>query len=249
MIGNLMIFGDSYSTYAGMIPEGYAVYYSKEGRGDPEFMVTKMEAEDTWWMRLINATDATLVQNNSWSGSTVGYTGYSGDCSHTSSFIYRYRQLKERGFFKENRIIHNHLLDQAQTYNVPVIKTDTIEKSIEHILTIINKSCANIKLTNSVEELKDVIDIIINQNNGSIEKITYTLKGFKDPLVREVKVSDDESTKRFIENIEKNPAVKEDLTNLYNLSKYREFLVCAPNMETLENIEKELKQKGFVYNE
>ena len=26
--GNVMIFGDSYSTYSGHIPEGYAVYYS-----------------------------------------------------------------------------------------------------------------------------------------------------------------------------------------------------------------------------
>ena len=104
MLGNIFIFGDSYSTYEGMIPEGYAVYYSKEGRGDPEFMVTKMELSDTWWMRLINATGATLVQNNSWSGSTVCYTGYSGDCSHTSSFIFRYRQLKEKGFFDENKI-------------------------------------------------------------------------------------------------------------------------------------------------
>lgn len=173
--------------------------------------------------------------------------------SHKERFVKRAIQVgrggKQLDFFTENRIIHNHLLGQAQTYNVPVIKTETIEKSIEHILTIINKSCANIKLTNSVEELKDVIDIIITQNNGSIEKIIYNLKGFKDPLVREVKVSDDESTKKFIENIEKNPTVKEDLTNLYNLSKYREFLVCAPNIETLKKIENELKQKGFVYDE
>ena len=104
MLGNILIIGDSYSTYEGMIPEGYATYYSKEGRGDPEFMVTKMEAENTWWMRLMNATGATLVQNNSWSGSTLCYTGYSGDCSHTSSFIYRYRCLKEQGFFNENKI-------------------------------------------------------------------------------------------------------------------------------------------------
>lgn len=104
MIKNLLIIGDSYSTYKGYIPEGFAVYYSKEGRGDPEFMVTKMEVEETWWMRLINSTDAHLVQNNSWSGSTLCYTGYNGDCSHTSSFIYRYRQLKENGFFEENKI-------------------------------------------------------------------------------------------------------------------------------------------------
>ena len=102
MIGNILIIGDSYSTYGGMIPDGYAVYYSKEGRGDPEFMVTKMELKDTWWMRLMNATGATLAQNNSWSGSTLCYTGYAGDCSHTSSFIYRYRQLKEQGFFEKN---------------------------------------------------------------------------------------------------------------------------------------------------
>ena len=173
--------------------------------------------------------------------------------SHKERFVKRAIQVgrggKQLDFFTENRIIHNHLLQQAQTYNVPVIKTESIEKSVEQILTIINKSCASIKLTNSVEELKDVIDIIINENNGSIEKITYNLKGFKDPLVREVKVADDESTKKFIENIDKNPTVKEDLNNLYNLSKYREFLICAPNMETLEKIENELKQKGFVYNE
>ena len=104
MVGNLLIFGDSYSTYEGMIPEGYAVYYSKEGRGDPEYMVTKMELSDTWWMQFINATDAKLLQNNSWSGSTLCYTGYSGDCSHTSSIIYRYRQLKDGGFFEENKV-------------------------------------------------------------------------------------------------------------------------------------------------
>ena len=103
MIGNLLIIGDSYSTYEGWIPEGYAVYYSKEGRGDPEYMVTKMEVEDTWWMRLISSTDANLVHNNSWSGSTLCYTGYSGDCSHSSSFIYRYRQLKAQGFFEKNK--------------------------------------------------------------------------------------------------------------------------------------------------
>ncbi|MBQ9163116.1 MAG: hypothetical protein IJX74_07590 [Clostridia bacterium] len=103
MSNNILIMGDSYSTYEGYIPEGYRTYYSPNGRG-PEQPVTKMRVEDTWWMRFIRATGARLVLNNSWSGSTVCYTGYEGDCSHTSSFIYRYRCLREQGFFEHNRI-------------------------------------------------------------------------------------------------------------------------------------------------
>ena len=173
--------------------------------------------------------------------------------SHKERFVKRAIQIhrggKQLDFFTENRIIHNHLLHQAEKNNVAIIKTETIEKSLEQILTIINKSCTTIKLTNSVEELKDVVDIIINDNNGKIERITYSLKGFKDPLIRDVNVSDSDSANRFIENIEKNESVKEDLNNLYSLSKYRELLICAANSETIEKIEKELKEKGFVYNE
>ena len=173
--------------------------------------------------------------------------------SHKERFVKRAIQIhrggKQLDFFKENRFIHNHLLNQAGKNNVPIIKTESINKSIEQILTIINQSCMNIKLTNSVDEINTVCDIIINNNNGSIKKITYNLKGFKDPLIRNVKVSDFNSVKRFIDNIEKNENTKNDLINLYNLSKYREFLICAPNNETLKKIEKELKNKGFVYNE
>lgn len=173
--------------------------------------------------------------------------------SHKERFVKRAIQIhrggKQLDFFTENRIIHNHLLHEAEKNNVSIIKTESIDKSVEQILTIINKSCTNIKLTNDVEELPEVIDIIINNNNGSIEKIVYSLKGFKDPLVRDVKVSDYDSAKRFIDNIEKNQNVKDDLNNLYNISKYREFTICAANNEIIEKIEKELTDKGFVYNE
>ena len=173
--------------------------------------------------------------------------------SNKERFVKRAIQIhrggKQLDFFTENRIIHNHLLHEAEKNNVSIIKTESIDKSVEQILTIINKSCTNIKLTNDVEELPEVIDIIINNNNGSIEKIIYSLKGFKDPLVRDVKVSDYDSAKRFIDNIEKNQNVKDDLNNLYNISKYREFAICAANNEIIEKIEKELTDKGFVYNE
>ena len=93
---NILILGDSYSTFEGCIPEGYATYY-------PALDVTR--AEQTWWSRVLRATGARLAQNNSWSGSTVCYTAYDGvDCSRTNSFICRYRKLKKEGFFEKNAV-------------------------------------------------------------------------------------------------------------------------------------------------
>ncbi len=103
MIKNFVIFGDSYSTYEGYIPENFPTYYSEQGRPQGP-LVTKMKLEETWWGRLLKTTDAKLVLNNSWSGSTVCYTGYEGDCSTSSSFIYRYKQLHKDGFFVDKRI-------------------------------------------------------------------------------------------------------------------------------------------------
>lgn len=100
-LGNVMIFGDSYSTYEGYIPARYAVYYSGKRLNPPDVF----DVKNTWWGRLLDATESTLVQNNSWSGSTIGYTGYNNaDCSHSSSFIYRFEKLVEENFFANNRI-------------------------------------------------------------------------------------------------------------------------------------------------
>lgn len=100
-LNNVMIFGDSYSTYRGHIPEGFATFYA-----DEPFKPTDVNrVEQTWWHRLFTYAGANLVQNNSWSGSTICYTGYNGaDCSHTSSFIYRLRKLKAEGFFENHKI-------------------------------------------------------------------------------------------------------------------------------------------------
>ena len=101
MKNNAIILGDSYSTFKGYIPEEYAAYYSEEGR--PETDVTKVE--QTWWHQVFEKAGLNLVLNNSWSGSTIGHTYYGGvDCSKTSSFIFRLRQLIENGFFEKNEI-------------------------------------------------------------------------------------------------------------------------------------------------
>ncbi len=101
MTNNTLIFGDSYSTFENFIPDGYAVFYYEKGR--PETDVTKVT--QTWWHQVVKEANLNLILNNSWSGSTIGYTGYNNaDCSQTSSFIYRLKQLKKHGFFQKNRI-------------------------------------------------------------------------------------------------------------------------------------------------
>lgn len=93
---NILIFGDSYSTFKGHIPNGYATYY-------PSLDVQNVE--QTWWNRVVRLINGNLIHNNSWSGSTICYTGYNNsDCSKSNSFIYRYRTLKEEGFFDKNNI-------------------------------------------------------------------------------------------------------------------------------------------------
>ncbi len=96
-----LIFGDSYSTFEGCVPDGYAVYYSPR---ECDYTDVR-KVEQTWWHRVMSRTGLELAQNNSWSGSTIGYTGYeNADTSTSSSFIFRLRQLIGKGFFDENRI-------------------------------------------------------------------------------------------------------------------------------------------------
>ena len=92
---NILIFGDSYSTFEGYIPEGYDTFYP---------CLDVQEVEQTWWSKYIAKMNGKLIQNNSWSGSTICYTGYNGDCSNINSFIYRYRKMKAEGFFEKNKV-------------------------------------------------------------------------------------------------------------------------------------------------
>ena len=64
-----------------------------------------------------------------------------------------------------------------------------------------------------------------------------------------VNVSDSESAQRFIDNITKDPSKKEYLTELYNLSEYRDTTISASSEEKLNKILKELTDKGYVLNE
>lgn len=99
-LGNVVILGDSYSTFEGYVPSGYAIYYFKnEGATDVR------DVTETWWYRLIKETDSKLILNDSWSGSTVCHTGYNNsDVSKTSSFVCRVNKYITDGFFDKNKV-------------------------------------------------------------------------------------------------------------------------------------------------
>lgn len=99
--GNVFILGDSYSTFEGYIPSGYASYYNNRESGATDVNAV----EQTWWFKLITETNSLLVMNDSWSGSTVCHTGYNNsDCSKSSSFVCRLNKYVSEGFFKKNKI-------------------------------------------------------------------------------------------------------------------------------------------------
>ena len=57
------ILGDSISTYTGYIPSDYSIFYPENGG------IT--DVKDTWWMRVIDGSNAVFCADASYSGSTT----------------------------------------------------------------------------------------------------------------------------------------------------------------------------------
>lgn len=86
-VPRVSILGDSYSTFRGWIPRGNAIYYPRLTHND----VSKVE--QCWWSIVIKAIGGKLEKNESWSGSTICYTGYRGSNASASSFVKRADRL------------------------------------------------------------------------------------------------------------------------------------------------------------
>ena len=101
---NLLILGDSYSTFEGYVPEGYNPYYHPV-YGEDHVGSDVTDVSMTWWGILTEELGLNVARNDSWSGSTICYTAYHGiDCSATSSFITRFEKMVCEGFFEKNEI-------------------------------------------------------------------------------------------------------------------------------------------------
>lgn len=96
-LGNVLIFGDSISAFAGDIPDGFNPYY-------PYVTGTLVEtSEQMWYGLLISETGSNLVLNNSWSGSTICYTGYFG-YEPSQSFLFRANACLKNGECRGKKI-------------------------------------------------------------------------------------------------------------------------------------------------
>lgn len=73
----ISILGDSYSTFEGFITPSTNEpwYFNLESAGKCK-QNDVLRVDQTWWHQLIERLDACLEQNNSYSGATIGYTGY-----------------------------------------------------------------------------------------------------------------------------------------------------------------------------
>ena len=84
------ILGDSYSTYQYHIPEGNEPWYFEPFRPD---LTDVKDVRQTWWWQVVHDGGFLLEKNDSYSGSTICYTGYNDDDYSPRSFITRLPRL------------------------------------------------------------------------------------------------------------------------------------------------------------
>ena len=85
----ISIFGDSYSTFEGSIPQGNAIWYFNAPKNQND--VSKVE--QTWWHQAIALLGGRLEKNESYSGSTICNTGYDKKDFSKISFLARQGRL------------------------------------------------------------------------------------------------------------------------------------------------------------
>lgn len=87
---SVSILGDSYSTFEGYVqPSTNEMWYYEENGNKTDVN----DVTDTWWWQVINEGGLKLCQNNSYSGSTIGYHGYDGNDYAARSFLTRMDDL------------------------------------------------------------------------------------------------------------------------------------------------------------
>ena len=83
---SISILGDSYSTFEGYVtPSTNEMWYYEEGGNRTDVN----DVTQTWWWLVASQGGYRICQNNSYSGSTIGYLGYDGNDYSERSFLSR----------------------------------------------------------------------------------------------------------------------------------------------------------------
>ena len=93
--GTFSVIGDSYSTFKGYLAPSDAGSWYPDQYGDGLNDVRSVE--QTWWHKFAERYGSRLLENVSWSGSTVAYDGYGAGASDAkaTSFVERAKHLSD----------------------------------------------------------------------------------------------------------------------------------------------------------
>ena len=89
--GTFAIIGDSYSSFKGYMANANAATWYPASDHNMNDTNDVENVEQTWWYKFANTYNSRLLENNSWSGSTIAYDSYSEglDDGKETSFIQR----------------------------------------------------------------------------------------------------------------------------------------------------------------
>lgn len=160
---NVIIIGDSYSTYGGYIPEGYKAYYSDERKDNP----VVCGVEKTWWKILENEKNLNIVLNDSFSGSTVCNTVREGFSTDTS-FISRIDKYIAGGFFAENAIDTMLIFGGTNDswINAPIGSVKYSDRTEEDLKCVLPAFCYLLERAKTV--VRNIVVIMNNELKPSI---------------------------------------------------------------------------------
>ena len=194
--GNIVIFGDSYSTFPGVVPKDFHVYYTGKRTEQPDLQ----SAEQLWWHRLMTETGSKVVQNNSFSGSSICNTVR--EClDETSSFLSRFDRLVQEGFFKENAVNTVFILGATNDswINAPVgeVQFDHFEK--QDLYSVLPALCCLIARMQAAIPGVRIVQVV---NTGLKDEIVAGMKAASEHFKTDIVFLHD------VEKIAGHPTVK-----------------------------------------
>ena len=143
------------------------------------------------------------------------------------------RELKKEGFLLGVNLNEDEIREARMKYG--------------RIVEVIMKPEMKITEIHTVGDIREEAEIIL-KHGCTLEDIKYYLPGFREPLSREIGLSDTMEMERFLESLEQDPARMEYLERLYALSGggIHSHRISGPDTKSLTNVEKDLRTKGFL---